>query len=93
MPVGGAARTIVECNRAGVRRRSPLISQSVINIKKKIAAFGTTKAAWPVKQNRRTRNVTHTTLIHHILLACEDENGENFQADMGTERFADAMDH
>jgi hypothetical protein len=34
----------------------------------------------------------HTTLIQHIFLACEDENGENFQADMGTERFADAMD-
>ena len=91
MPVGGAARTIVECNRAGVRRRSPLISQSVISTKK-IAAFGTTKAAWPVKQNRRTRNVTHMILIHHIFLACEDENGENFQADMGTERFADSMD-
>jgi hypothetical protein len=32
-------------------------------------------------------------LIQHISLAREDENGENFQADMGTERFADAMDH
>jgi hypothetical protein len=41
----------------------------------------------PVQAKRR-----HTTLIHHIYLACEDENGESFQADMGTERFADAMD-
>jgi len=33
----------------------------------------------------------HTTLIQHIFLACEDEDGENFQADPGTERFADPM--
>jgi hypothetical protein len=32
----------------------------------------------PVKQNRRTRNVRHTTLIHQIFLACEGENQETF---------------
>jgi hypothetical protein len=37
-------------------------------------------------------NAKNTTLIQPIFLACEDENQENFQADMGTERFADPMD-
>jgi hypothetical protein len=41
---------------------------------------------------RTGERAKHTTLIQHISLAREDENAENYQAKMGTERFANAMD-
>jgi hypothetical protein len=55
---------------------------------KKIAAFG--NLCWFTGKLEPVLT-KHTTLIQHIFLACDEENGGNFQTDSGTERFADSM--
>jgi hypothetical protein len=74
-------------------RRSPLFlsvcdTSAHQKLTKKIAAFG--NLCWFTGKLEPVLT-KHTTLIQHIFLACDAENGENFQADSGTERFADAM--
>jgi hypothetical protein len=51
------------------------------------------KATLPVNWNQCTLSVRGMTLSRHIFLACDDDSGENSeQVDLGTGRFADAMD-
>ncbi|MGC1610221.1 MAG: hypothetical protein WA801_11460 [Pseudolabrys sp.] len=89
--IGSVYRIYIEAIKAGMELKQ--MFRTAISKCTTQRLSDATKVPLPVKQNRRTRNVTHTALIQHISLAREDENGENFQADMGTERFADAMDH
>src|SRR5262245_21683219 len=45
----------------------------------KTSRFWTVRGHLPANWNYCTPNVGHTTLIHHIFLACDGENGENFR--------------